>query len=393
MSKIKVLMISCLSLKGLYDGSIVRGVDTYEEKLKSHLLKRNDIEIHLIEIGRENKKFKKSNLFIHVIKKGRLANVLYFPVLLFKMNHKIRDINPDIIHVFSTGCIYGMLALILRKKYTSLVTAYGIIAKEAKHYRADYKGDFRKYYAHIFFTLPRKVYERYIFSKIPNVVVDSESIKELVNSWTNSKIYVVPAGVEYEKVKRIGRACDLNENPDIFFVNNLQKIKGADILIKSIPLVMDSFPDVCVYIAGIGPQENKLKTLVKELNLEKQVKFLGFISDKEKYQYYSTSKIVVIPSRWDCQPAAFFDAAALGKPVIASDMSNPGVLIDGKTGLIFKSENFEDLAVKIKILLGNEKMREDMGIKAQKNIAKYDWDEVAAHYFKIYKEIITNFNN
>ncbi|RJS49582.1 MAG: hypothetical protein CIT03_01965 [Methanobacterium sp.] len=395
MNKIKVIMLSCLSLKGLDDGTIIRGVDNYEEKLKFYLSKNEGIEIHMIKIGRKNKTIRKDNLIVHSLKKEPKLPIFSFILILLKMKRKIIEINPDILHIFSTGCIYGALALLFQKKYASMITAYGIIEKESKYYRADYTKDFLRYMTHLALTIPRKIYERLLLARIENIIVDSKSIKELVSSWTNSKIYVIAAGVEYDKVKKSNNNNSntnmSNEKVDIFFVNNLQEIKGADVLIKSVLLVKDSFTDINVYIAGIGPQKKKLKKLVKELNLEKNVKFLGFVSNKEKYYYYSVCKIVVIPSRWDCQPAAFFDAAALAKPVIASDMSNPDVLINKKTGLIFKSEDFEDLAKKIKILLKNKYKREEMGINAQKNIVQYDWNEVANCYFNTYKKIIKNF--
>lgn len=177
-----------------------------------------------------------------------------------------------------------------------------------------------------------------------------------------------------------------------FFVNNLRKFKGVDILIKAIAVVIKVVPNISVYIAGSGPQETELKALVKRLNLEDLVKFLGFISEEEKYQYYKACKLVVVPSRWDCQPFALFDAAASGKPVIASDMSNPGIVEDGKTGFIFESENVEDLADKIITLLKDEKLRDEMGKANMEKAKQYDWCKVAERYIEIYKEVIADFH-
>ena len=85
---------------------------------------------------------------------------------------------------------------------------------------------------------------------------------------------------------------------------------------------------------------------------------MGYITDQEKYSYYNVCKIVVIPSRWDCQPAALFEAAAYSKPVIASDASNPDVIMDGITGFVFKSEDVKDLEKKIAYLLKNKNIQE-----------------------------------
>jgi 1,4-alpha-glucan branching enzyme len=211
--------------------------------------------------------------------------------------------------------------------------------------------------------------------------------------WTKSKIYIAPSGIEYDEIETIQLHSLLNESPDIFFVNNLQKIKGADILIKAIPTVIKSIPNSSVYIAGTGPQGNELKALVKRLNLGEHVNFLGFISEEEKYQYYRACKLVVVPSRWDCQPFAPLDAAASGKPVVASRIGGiQDTVEDGKTGFLFEPENIEDLADKIVTLLKDEKLREEMGRAAKEKAKSYDWKKIAERTVEIYKEVIADFH-
>jgi glycosyltransferase involved in cell wall biosynthesis len=122
------------------------------------------------------------------------------------------------------------------------------------------------------------------------------------------------------------------------------------------------------------------------------VKFLGFITDEEKYRNYNACKIVVVPSRWDCQPFALFDAAASGKPVVASDMSNPGIVDNGKTGVIFKSNDINDLASKIILLLKDDKLRNEMGKAAKEKAKQYDWSRIAARTVEIYKDVIADFH-
>ncbi len=372
-------------------GFIAAGSTTYQVKLTRYLSRIKNIELHIVTVGKGNKQFKKDNLTIHVVKKGKHFSILFFhPLLLWKIKGKIIEIDPDIVHAISTGLLFSDVAAFLRDKYPTVLTVYGIVSKETKYYRQDYK-KIQKIKSYIFSPISI-INERYVISKIPNIIVDTASIKDLISKWTKTKIYVVPAGLEHNEIEEIQSHTLLNEYPDIFFVNNLQKLKGVDLLLKAVPRVLKSIPSLNVYIAGSGPQESKFKSLVKKLNLESNVKFLGFISEEEKYQYYKACKLVVVPSRWDCQPFALFDAAASGKPVIASDMSNPGIIEDGKTGLIFKSEDIKDLADKIVTLLKNGKLREEMGRAAKEKVKQYDWSKVAERYVEIYKEVISDFH-
>ena len=378
-------MVICSNLLKLYAGSTI-----YEDKLTYHLSHIKDIELHIIAVGKENKQFKRDNLILHTIKERKNFRILFLLSLIQNVKRKIAEIDPDVVHAISAGYHYSLAAVFLRDKYPTVLTAYGITAKQIKYYREEYK-KIQKIRTYILSPI-HIIKERYVLSKIPNIIVDSASIKNIVSKWTKSKICVVPAGIEYDEIQKIQSQILLNEKPDIFFVNNLKKIKGVDILLKAIPIVIRLVPNLSVYIAGSGPQENELKNLVERSNLEKHVKFLGVISDEEKYQYYKACELVVVPSRWDCQPAALFDAAASGKPVIASDMSNPGIVEDGKTGVIFESENAEDLADKIVTLLKDEKLREEMGKAAKEKAKQYDWSKVAERYVEIYKEAIVDFH-
>ncbi|MBA7537543.1 D-inositol 3-phosphate glycosyltransferase [subsurface metagenome] len=208
---------------------------------------------------------------------------------------------------------------------------------------------------------------------------------------TNSKIYVVPTGIEFEEIRRIKPHQE--ENLDIFSACRLHKIKGIDILIRAITTVIKSFPDLKVYIAGNGPQEDDLKNMVRELCLENHVRFLGVIYGEEKYWYFKACKLVVAPSRWDSQTITLPEAMASGKPTVASNVGGlPEVVENGKTGLIFESEDVDDLANKVLLLLQAKDLREKMGKAALEKAKGYDWNKIAERTTEVYREVIANFH-
>ena len=377
MRKIKVAMLAPYSPFQKHNG-----LTMHINKLTQHLSHREDIELHLITIGNKNMQFKKGDLNVHVIKKS-LSYPFSIPSLLWSLNRKTIEIDPDMVHAEGSCFPYSTVVALVQNRYPTLLTVVGIVLKESK---------FCNGINFIFDMLLRKPNERYVVSKISHIIVDAPSIKDLISKWTESRIYVVPAGIKYDKIEEIQSHTSLNEKSDIFIASRLVRIKGIDILIKTIPKVINSIPNISVCIAGTGPQENELRLLTKRLNLKNHVKFLGFISEEEKYQYYKACKLVVVPSRWDCQPFTLFDAAASGKPVIASDMSNPGIVDDGKTGFIFKSENVEDLADQIILLLKDEELREEIGKAAKAKVKQYDWSKVAERYVEIYSEAIADFH-
>ena len=155
-------------------------------------------------------------------------------------------------------------------------------------------------------------------------------------------------------------------------------------------MVTESIPNLKVFIAGSGPQEKELKNQVKKLNLENHVKLLGYISNEEKYQYYKDCKVVVVPSRWDCQPITLFEAAASGKPVIASNVGGISEMIENnKDGILIEAGNSKQLAENILNLLSDSQLKRKISINARKKVEdKFDSKIMANRTKEFYENII-----
>jgi glycosyltransferase involved in cell wall biosynthesis len=355
------------------------GAFMHIDRLTRHLSHVDGIEAHVITFGDESKSFKKGNLNVHVLRKVKPFTLWSF-FLVWRLIRKAREIDPDVVHGVVTTIPYSTAVAFIRNKPTVL-SVLGVVAEEVKYAKG----------ISFIVKLVNKLNEKYVVSKIPNIIVQANHIKDLVSKMTGSKIYVVPEGIEFSKTQDV-HPHDLNKKVDIFLPVALVKLKGVDLLIRAIPRVIRTVPDLKVHIAGSGEEEARLKSLVKELNLESHVTFLGYISDEEEIiRCYEACKIVVVPSRWDVEPFAPLNAAASGKPPIVSDMCNSSVVDDGRTGFTFKSEDIGDLTNKIVKLLTNDKMREEMGRAAMEKAKEYDWERIAERIVEVYKGAIANF--
>ena len=363
-------------------GNLNGGVANHTQNLIKSLSELNGIELALISFGNESKIIRQGNARIILIK----SRIIYyiFPFLaIFKLIQEIKKTKIEIIHLQGSNISpYLIVAGLLMNRYPTVSMVLGLVSKETP-YREGVRWHLNSFLS--------RIAEKYIISKSQSIVVETESIRKIVGKWTRATIYVVPSGIDFNTFREI-RSIQSLEKPDIFVASRMEKLKGLDLLIKATSIVVTELPNIQVFIAGTGPEERELKALVKKLNLENHIRFLGFISNEEKYQYYNACKFVVVPSRWDCQPITLFEAAASGKPVIASDMSNPEIVEDRNTGLIFKSENVTDLADKIKILMKNQELREKMSITAKERATKFDWKEIAQKFVNIYGEVIKDFH-
>ena len=370
MRKIKVVMLGPY----LYE---MGGVTMHIKKLTKYLSLRDDIELHLVTVGTKNEKFKIGDLNIHVIKKS-LPYPFSIPSLVWSLRHKIIEINPDVVHAQGSFAPYSTATALVRNKYPVLLTVHGTAKKDIKYYNG---------LTFVLFKLVHKPNEKYVVSKTPNIVIVAPQVKDIISGMTTSKIRVIPNGIDSKDIQNIQpKSID---HPSIFYIGWLTKIKGVDVLLKAIPIIKERIPAIHVYIAGSGLQEKELKNLVKKLKIEENVKFLGFISESDKYAYYKSADVCVFPSRQDYGPIVLPEAMACGKPIVASNVGGiPFMVENGKTGLLFESENAEDLAEKIVTLLKDDKLRQKMGEAGKEKVKEFTWDKIAEQTVEVYREIL-----
>ncbi|ALV63871.1 Glycosyl transferase, group 1 [Thermococcus sp. 2319x1] len=187
----------------------------------------------------------------------------------------------------------------------------------------------------------------------------------------------------YSKVKypKVGEDFLLAE-PDfkgkgnvILFVGQLGKFhrwKNLELLLKALVLVKREIPDVKLMVIGSGDLEDYYKRLAKDLNLEKNVEFLGHVGKKELIDAYKKAKILVLPSsKSEAFGMVVLEALALGTPVVVSKVGEfPAIVEEGKSGSLVNL-NEKDLAEKILFLLRDEKTRRKMGIIGRKTIKRF----------------------
>ena len=168
--------------------------------------------------------------------------------------------------------------------------------------------------------------------------------------------------------------------------------KGLHILLEALSLVINTYKDLTLLIAGHRNQKyfEKLVIIVQKLRLENNVKFLPLLSEIEKSTLMRNCKIFIVPSIKDYTPVTLIEAQALGKPVISTNTGAiPEIVKNNETGLLVKPEDPESLALAIKRLLFNEEERLVMGNKAKDWISQnFSLSDVVNKLEKLYFDCI-----
>ena len=142
---------------------------------------------------------------------------------------------------------------------------------------------------------------------------------------------------------------------------------------------------ICI---GYGDEEENIKKLVNELNLQNHVIFLKDISNNLKNALVAKSNIFVMPSIIHKKSVegfgiAYIEAAQYGVPSIGGKDGGASDAIEHeKTGLICDGNSLEEIYSSINLLLENKKYLE-YGKLAKENSNKFNWNEIIKKYNEI----------
>lgn len=132
--------------------------------------------------------------------------------------------------------------------------------------------------------------------------------------------------------------------PCVVYLGRLSPEKGVEILIEA----MAGLPDLVLKIVGDGPQAVALQESAHRLGLH-QVEFLGSVVGERKWNLLRRAMATIVPSVcYENSPFVVLESLAMGTPIVASNLGSlPYIVQDGKSGLLFRPADSQDLRQKL----------------------------------------------
>jgi glycosyltransferase involved in cell wall biosynthesis len=196
---------------------------------------------------------------------------------------------------------------------------------------------------------------------------------------------------------------DINKKRDfsIFCSQCTYPIKGVHQVLKAVALLKKDFPEIKLKIAGgniirrdtildkikISGYGKYLNGLIKELDISEFVEFTGELSENEMIKCYQEAHLFICSSIIENSPNSLGEAQLIGVPSIASFVGGvPDMIEDGKSGMMYRFEDFEILANQIRTIFCDSgkaqylsfngilsaKMRHDQELNLKKTLEIYD---------------------
>ena len=241
--------------------------------------------------------------------------------------------------------------------------------------------------------LNKKVLE--VLNNVDHVVANSNYTKSLAIDLgvDENRIIVINPGVD--PVTEIPKK-DLSKAEELFkgkkqrliTVSRFDKRKNHEKVIMAVRNLKEVYPDIVYTCIGYGDEEDNLKKLVIELNLQEQVKFLKDIPNDFKNALVARSNVFVMPSIIHKKSVegfgiAYIEAAQYGIPSIGGkDGGASDAIIHEKTGLICDGNNLDDVYSSIDQIFKENKYFE-YGKAAKENSSNFNWDKIIESYKRI----------
>lgn len=216
--------------------------------------------------------------------------------------------------------------------------------------------------------------------KFHQIVVLNESEIKFYN---NANITIIPNPAEIS-TKIAGYT-----SKRIMAAGRISPVKNFGDIIEAFGRVVKEFPDWELHFFGedyVGTQQ-KLEKQIAGYGLQNQIKFMGIASDlKKEMQYYS---IYAMASETECFPMVLLESLSVGLPVISYDSPTgpKHILTNEQDSFLIPYKNLDIFTEKLKSLMRDESLRQEMGRKGIENVKRFNIEKVMQQWKELFKSL------
>ena len=223
------------------------------------------------------------------------------------------------------------------------------------------------------------------YKKIDFLTVSDSTKKDLIGFGVNkTKITVIENGVITVKVKIV------KKEKIITFLGALSRDKGVEDSIRILAEVLRKDEGWKLKIVGKGNQEyiSKLKTTAKELGINKNVEFTGYVAERKKFEILARSFCLVNPSIHEGWGLVNIEANSVGTPVFGYKVKGiTDSVVDNNTGILVDIGDVRQTAMEMVKLQSDKKRYETLSQNCLKWSNKFSWKKSTKESLELIESI------
>ena len=234
--------------------------------------------------------------------------------------------------------------------------------------------------------------KKYVAENATAMTVVSQAMKDYLEQMLiQPKILeVIPMGVDLHH--RFTPNFDIQRHQnELLFVGRLVPKKGLNFLLDALAVLVKEHPELSLNIVGFGPNESALKQQVTQLKLEKNVNFLGPLSQDKLPEMYHQATLFVAPfvradnGDQEGLPVALMEAIGCGCPAVVGHVAGiEDLLGEDITAIAVNPHQPQELVTAILKALDEPMIAAERAMRIRQNAIEYiDWDSVANAYANI----------
>jgi len=208
----------------------------------------------------------------------------------------------------------------------------------------------------------RKIFMKKILREADSVRVVTSNLKSIISQFTSADVKVLPIYVDKERIEDEPIIFDLHARYLWHFifltVSRLTPEKNLEFTLEILAKVRAQFPDTGLVIVGSGPEESRLKTIIKKLKLESAVEFVGWQNNLASF--YKTANVFIQTSFFEGYGMSLVEAGLSGLPIITTPVGVALELEHGKDAYIYPFGRIDLFANGIIDLIENNYKRENL---------------------------------
>ena len=192
---------------------------------------------------------------------------------------------------------------------------------------------------------------------------------------------IIPNVVELDHVRYRKRE---SLHPNYICVRAHEPLYNIPCILRAFKKVQSALPEATLTLVGDGSHHQQLMSQTETMGL-RHVSYTGRVENSDIYHYLDQADVMVSSPKVDNMPVSLLEAMNAGLLVISSRVGGVPYMIDDQiTGLLFESDNDEELASKMLWAIQNNEQTKEILMQANQKVCDYRWENVRNKILSVY---------